>query len=179
MFKVLSLIFTVAVLMVIVGCGTKEVETQKVDELANAPQWVLYEPFEKAKIVKVAKSTLSGSFREKRDEAYKLAKEKIEKNLQVKIDKIFKLIDTKKNYQLEVQEKKRQLLKELLELSKMQKIYESMSGVVYLYVSLDLKKAEKELDRFFQENMQRYKTLYKNYMVSKSNGDIHIIMINQ
>jgi len=179
--KIIALIALSLVLVFIGGCGKKVQQKAQLDELANAPQWVKEAEYEQGKVLQtgMAYETKEG-FRAARDAAFNDAKGKIAAILENKYTKIFSRIDPEGKYQDTTMQAKEKLLKLSLESVKMNKLYQtSQTARVYLQAVVDINTLEETIDGFFIQEIQRYNYLFKNYMLLKNSGDLHIILANE
>ena len=60
----------------------------------------------------------------------------------------------------------------------MQELYELNTGKVYILTTISINDVSSKIDFYFKKNLQKYQTLYSNYIVAKNNNDINNILIN-
>lgn len=180
--KKFTYIVTLSTLVFFVGgCGTKVVQQKQQDELLYAPSWVKQSKYEQGKIVKKGVSATNGTdFRIKRDEALADAKIKISALLEKRLKKLFSRIDPDSKYTSITDNSTEKILKNSLELVKMEKLFETpQSATVYLQATLSINALEESVESYFIQNLQKYNYLFKNFTVLKNSGDLHVILTSE
>ena len=159
------------------GCSSKQEQVQKIDPLQNAPKWVLYPPHKNAQIIAVGRSNSTDSdFRSKRDQAFSVAQHKIIQQITQKLSKVFQKIDPNAKYASLIKEEKNELQKQLAQDIRMDALYQTPTGEVYLKAYLTTDSIKDALEQLFTTKLQKFDVLYANYLLLKNSGELDSIL---
>jgi len=172
-------LFAIVFFLTITGCTTKTLKKANVEDLTNAPTWVKEEAFQQGKIVASAKNDDQAvSFREKRDSAYKNSKENLKNKITLKIDNLFTKLNTDQKHNYNEEKIKSDIIENTMKLAKMEDIYETNVGNIYIKSYIPLNSFIDSVDDYFKRNLQKYTTLYANYLILKNNSELYNILTN-
>ena len=173
-----SLITTILVSTIFVGCGQKTTvqQTQKV-EVEQFPSWIDSPSYEDSIAITVSSTkNATTSFNTTRDEAYKNAKNELDINLKIKISTTIKSLSTKNASIEDIDSAAKQITKNIIDRAKIVKLFQSKTGTIYVLNTIKISLITNEMDKFLSTSSNT--KLYQNFLMAKSDGSLDIKLQN-
>ena len=96
----------------------------------------------------------------------------------LKIDNLFTKLNTDQKHSYNEEKIKSDIIENTMKLAKMEDIYETNVGNIYIKSYIPLNSFIDSVDDYFKRNLQKYTTLYANYLILKNNSELYNILTN-